>query len=192
LSTRATTGPILAFALATFVAGAGLAPDVAHAQSGSPRAGELLREQGGSGAVFLVDAQGAKRPIASPDVFNACGLDWGKILDLPPAEFGAIDSGAALATAQACQTVRPSSPDPSQAGRLLRARGGDHAVHLVDGQGVRRPIASPDVFNACGLDWARIVDLPPAEFHAIRPGAALANAQACLAAKSAAAKKAAR
>lgn len=192
MSTRSPRRLVLASILAALAAGAGFASGNALAQSGAMRAGELLREQGGSGAVFLVDAQGAKRPIASPDVFNACGLDWGKILDLPAAEFGAIDSGAALATAQACLAVRPSSPDPSLAGRLLRARGGDHAVHLVDAQGVRRPIASPDVFNACGLDWARIVDLPPAEFHAIRPGAALANAQACLAVKSAAAKKGSR
>ena len=45
------------------------------------------------------------------------------------------------------------------------------------------------MFNACGLDWGKIIDLPPAEFHAIRPGATLANAQACLAAKSASTKK---
>lgn len=192
MRTRAPQGLFLTSAFAALVAVAGFAAGDAHAQSGATRAGELLREQGGSGAVFLVDAQGARRPIASPDVFNACGLEWSRIIDLAPAEFAAIDAGAALATAQACLAVRPSAPNPSLAGRLLRAQGGDHAVHLVDAQGVRRPIASPDMFNACGLDWGKIIDLPPAEFHAIRPGATLANAQACLAAKSASTKKGSR
>jgi hypothetical protein len=59
-----------------------------------------------SGATYIVDAEGKKRWIQSPAVFDGCGLTWNLSQDLPQALIDAVPAGGTLGTAQACQEVR--------------------------------------------------------------------------------------
>lgn len=73
-----------------------------------------------SGATYIVDADGKKRWIQSPAVFDGCGLTWNLSQDLPPTVIDAVPTGGVLGTAQACQEVRAGrgttpAPNPTPA-----------------------------------------------------------------------------
>jgi hypothetical protein len=105
-----------------------VAPAVAPAAP-AVRAGTLVK--GASAAVYIIDASSQKRGIASGEVFQGCGLDWGKVQTLPEAQISQMPTGTMLATAQACQqVVAPATGAPAPAAAAAPA--GDPRLVILD------------------------------------------------------------
>lgn len=131
-------------------------------------AGKLLREPK-SGGTFVLDRTGLRRWIASVQVFADCGLDWGQVENQADTVINGISEGPKLETAEQCREVRPSNPNGSYAGKLMKIAS-DARVYLIGRDGYRYWVANPSVFTACGLDWGRIETLPPSQVFAIAAG----------------------
>jgi hypothetical protein len=76
--------------------------------------GALIRDPR-TGTIYLIDRAGARRSIASPPVFEGCGLAWNMFQDLPGPQIDAVPQGAALGSAAQCQYVRNETAAPPPA-----------------------------------------------------------------------------
>lgn len=86
--------------------------------------------------VYIVK-QGVKRPIIDPIVFLSYYYKWQDIVVISQASFDAIPTGDAL---------------PLREGLLIADR---DKVYVIE-QGMKRPIASPEVFLGLGYKWGNI------------------------------------
>lgn len=71
-----------------------------------------------------------------------------------------------------------TTPQPAQAGHLIKATTSP-AVYLVDRNGRRRSLASAQIFEACGLDWAQVETRMPEMVAQIVEGGVLTSVQMC-------------
>lgn len=96
--------------------------------------GALIRTS--NSGVYVVK-QGVKRPIIDPIVFLSHHYKWEDILIVSEASFNSIPTGDAL---------------PLREGFLVADR---TTVYVIE-QGIKRPIASPEVFLGLGYKWSNI------------------------------------
>lgn len=128
-----------------------------------------------TGAVFLIDANGAKRWLTNPQVFEGCGLRWNMVQDLRRAVVDAVPTGANLNSAAECQAAaRP--PVPAGFGMRSITTG---AVFVVDGVGARRAIANEQVLTGCGLQLAQMRNMFNSTVERVPAGAPIQTAEQC-------------
>jgi hypothetical protein len=125
--------------------------------------------------VYLINRAGQRQPIASAQVFQACGLTWDKLKTQDPGSVNAIPMGPMLSTDAACKDARNGRIP----GGVLLKTADAATVYLVDSKGSRRAISSLDVFNGCGLSWGSLATIPPALMASVQAGAVLSNVAAC-------------
>lgn len=101
------------------------------------------------GAVFLVDT-GFKRLVSTPQIYNRLFVDWTSIE--PLADLESI----------------PSGPPLSDGAVLVIAEGGDK-LYLVD-RGVRRLIASDELFAKYGFNRKKVAVVPPLVLESVPAG----------------------
>jgi surface antigen len=114
--------------------------------------GTLLRAIGTPG-VYIME-NGKRRLIPNPETFNAIGLNWNAINDIPSDDLNKFSEVEPL----------PSRKN----GTLLRARG-TAGVYLME-SGKRRLIPNPETFNAMGLNGNAINDIAGGDLNNIPEG----------------------
>ncbi len=96
--------------------------------------GSLIRTS--NSGVYVVK-QGVKRPIIDPIIFLSYYYKWQDIIVISDASFNSIPTGEAM---------------PLREGSLIADR---DKVYVIE-QGMKRPIASPEVFLGLGYKWGNI------------------------------------
>jgi hypothetical protein len=96
--------------------------------------GSLIRTS--NSGVYVV-RQGIKRPIIDPSIFLSYYYKWQDIVIISDTSFNSIPNGEAL---------------PLREGTLIADR---DKVYVIE-QGMKRPIASPEVFLGLGYKWGNI------------------------------------
>jgi hypothetical protein len=132
---------------------------VAVAAAAGLEEGALVKNS--QGTIFLM-RDGKLHGIPSVEVFASHGFDGADVIDLSDEEIAAIPAGEPLGMV-AAPVPYPSPKD----GDLVQSVG--NAVCLIQ-DGVRRPIPNPNVFNANGLEWEKIIAISEADFNAIPEG----------------------
>lgn len=96
----------------------------------------------GSGPPVYIIVRGQRRWIPDSQTFDALGLNWGAIMQVPDSELESI----------------PRGPDyPSLPGQVVKGTG--PAVYLLQ-NGYRRVVPDPETFEAIGLRWDSIRVIP--------------------------------
>lgn len=101
--------------------------------------GALVKATGGS-SIFLLQ-NGKKRGIVSPQIFDAWGYKWNKVIAISQTELDTYANGDLIAT----------YPD----GTLLK-NNSDSKVYLISG-GKKRLIPSPIFFEDMGYKWSSVI-----------------------------------
>jgi len=127
--------------------------------------GNLLRGTGPE--VYVVDG-GAKRHVINPTVLAGCGYGWDAVRIIPNARLNTIPTGSPLAGPPCPHLVPPS-------GTLVR--GGGPEVYLMEG-GLKRHIPNLVTFEAGGLLWGNVNNIPDSALNTIPTGDALLDALA--------------
>jgi hypothetical protein len=123
--------------------------------------GTLLK---GSTATCYVMVNGYRRGIVSAEVFLGMGFTWGAVRTISDAEVATIPQGP---------DVRGYA-DLYAEDALLKGPSRPH-VYIIRG-GRRHHVASPEVFNAMGLDWSAIRTIPDGFLALIPEGPAITSA----------------
>ena len=154
------------------------------ARSGALPGGAIVKT-GDAPTVYLLNALGQRQAIASAQVFDGCGLQWPALVTAPAAALQTSPVGAPLATAQACLTAHVSAiaGAASKGAAALIKTPNEATVYLVNRAGQKQAIASPQVFDGCGLQWPALQTLAAAVVNALPTGAPLTTAAACQAAR---------
>ncbi len=127
--------------------------------------GNLVKGSGYS--VFVMQA-GSKRPIASADVYVACGFGWDAVKGLADVLVDSIPTGALLEGAP-CPKLSPSD------GSLLV--GGGAAVYVIRG-GLKRVVLDPVSFEASGYSWGNIDRVSDSVLASLTTGQPMLDAKA--------------
>jgi hypothetical protein len=102
-----------------------------------PPNGAILRSP--AGTVYVMEG-GLKRAVPNIATFEALGLRWAEVDQMPASVVAAIPTGQPL-------------PDVLADGNLLK--GSDATVYVME-NGFRRVITSASVFTACGYSWEAV------------------------------------
>jgi len=118
--------------------------------------GTLMR---GSGPEVFRLSGGLRRHIPNVATFEALGLDWGSVLQVPDSGLASLAAGDPL-------------PDVLATGRLVR--GGGPEVYVMD-SGLRRHVTDPEALLACGYGWEGIASLSNSTLASLPEGEPVAG-----------------
>lgn len=135
------------------------------------RAGVLLKAKG-SDDVYVVDKDGQRSRVRSPEEFNQRGYKWDQIQEVTSDELASIPT--------ITSDIVPSSSEASAYpnGTLIKAEN-DPTIYIVI-NGKKRSVPDPATFNNWGLKWDQVKEVPSAktsEFEDIEISSDLVRAQ---------------
>lgn len=121
-----------------------------------------------SGTVYWYDGM-SLRGLVSADAFNACGFDWGEIQEGTAGDLDPLGWGEVVDDPVDCGMLKD--------GDVFTHTGTTTVYQYVSG--LKRPITSASVFDACGFDWSVIQTFPASTITPIPDGSVINSGALC-------------